>query len=323
MADITRRIQSEARRLLESGEVEAVIGFEKGSLPLRARPTFIRRPEDVETLVWNGFCENNLARYLLKVRDQRVGIVAKGCDTRAIVALMAERQVDRDRIFIIGVPCNGMVDSRQVAKAVPGEITEVEVKGQRIFARGKDFEMILPRRKYLHSSCQACEYPNPVIYDVLVAKSVESKGDLSILTDQFESLSHEERWTYFASESERCIRCYACREACPMCYCNECFVDHTMPRWSETGVTPSGLQFWHIVRAYHQTGRCVTCGACERACPMGIKLVYLMARLNEDVRELFEFETGLNPEAVPPLATFQSDKEREIATQIEAGAPKT
>ena len=125
---------------------------------------------------------------------------------------------------------------------------------------------------------------------------------------EFEKKTSEERAAYFISEAQRCIRCYACRQACPMCYCEECFVDHTTPRWIESGVTPAGQQGWLIGRAYHLTGRCVDCGACERACPMEIDLVYLNGKLNKDIRELYGFETGLSVEELPPLAVFQPDE---------------
>jgi ferredoxin len=93
-----------------------------------------------------------------------------------------------------------------------------------------------------------------------------------------------------------------------MCYCEECFVDHTTPRWIETGVTPAGLQGWQIGRAYHLTGRCVDCGACERACPAEIDLVYINGKLNKDVRELYGFETGVKVGELPPLAAFRPDE---------------
>jgi ferredoxin len=128
----------------------------------------------------------------------------------------------------------------------------------------------------------------------------------------FEKKSSEERWNYFERESGRCIRCYACREACPMCYCIECFVDSSKPKWIEKGLSPSDLQFYHIVRAYHQTGRCTGCGACERACPMEIRLTYLTQKLNQEVEERFGFEAGVDRETPPPLSTFETDDKQEF-----------
>jgi ferredoxin len=127
---------------------------------------------------------------------------------------------------------------------------------------------------------------------------------------EFEALSPEERYTYFTQEAEQCIRCYACREACPMCYCTECFVDHNFPRWAETMITPGGTHAWHIVRAFHQTGRCVDCGACERACPMDIKMTYLTAKLNHHVLQEYDFEIGQADDASPPFAAFTMDDEK-------------
>jgi ferredoxin len=127
---------------------------------------------------------------------------------------------------------------------------------------------------------------------------------------EFESLSPEQRYAHFIEQAERCIRCYACREACPMCYCTECFVDHNFPRWAETMITPGGTHAWHIVRAFHQTGRCVSCGACERACPMDIKMTYLTDKLNYDIFREYEFEVGASADAAPPFAAFTLDDKK-------------
>jgi formate dehydrogenase subunit beta len=305
---IQKQIRQEARRLLESGEVELVIGFEQGTLPLRSAPAFIRDATDTDRLIWGPFCENNLARYLVGLKGRKVAIVAKGCDTRAIVALMIEHQVEREQVLIIGVPCRGMVDRRVVARRVPGEVLTARWTDTTITVEGEDFTKRLRRKDVLYPSCAACTYPNPVIHDFLVGEPVTVwSDDECVRIATFEEKSPAERWAYFEAETSRCIRCYACREACPLCYCEECFVDHTTPRWIESGVTPAGLQGWHIGRAYHLAGRCVNCGACQRACPMEIDLVYLTGKLNKDVRELYGFEPGLSLEELPPLATFRPE----------------
>ena len=71
MSQLTHEIREAARRLLREKQAQVVIGFEQGSLPLRSRPCFIRREEDVDRLVWDGFCEVNIARYLPEGKKRR------------------------------------------------------------------------------------------------------------------------------------------------------------------------------------------------------------------------------------------------------------
>jgi len=311
MQELTKAIRQEARRVLETGEASVVIGFAQGTLPMRAAPVFIHKADDADRLTWSPFCENNLARYLRQVRDKTAAIVAKGCDTRSIVALMNEHQVEREQVYIIGVPCQGMIDRRIVARRAPGEVLAAHLEGGELLVEGDGFALRLPRSELLYRSCAACTHPNPVLHDVLLGQSVEIWAkDPYAYVREMEEKSREERAAYFSSEAQRCIRCYACRQACPMCYCEECFVDHTTPRWIESGVTPVGQQGWQIGRAYHLTGRCVNCGACERACPVEIDLVYLNGKSSKNVWEFYGFEAGITPEELPPLAIFQPDEEQ-------------
>jgi len=302
-------IRQEARRLLEGGLVDAVLGFTTGTLPMRVAPFIASKVDEVERLTWGSFCENNLVRYLRGLQGKRVAVVAKGCDARSIVALIAEHQIERDKVYVIGIPCTGMLDRRIIARRAPGEVLAVRQDGEEVVVEGQGFSLRLPRSEVLHRSCAACVHPNPVLYDTFLGEPVTvSSEDPYAHVREMEQKSSEERASYFTSEAQRCIRCYACRQACPMCYCEECFVDHTTPRWIESGVTPAGVQGWQIGRAYHLTGRCVDCGACERACPVGIDLVYLNGKLNKDVRELYGFEPGVEAGELPPLAMFRPDE---------------
>ena len=313
---IEENVREKAKELLKKKDVDLVIGFGEGTQPLRATPLFIRSPEETDRLVWNSFCDNNLATFLHKFNRFKVGIVVKGCDARSVTALALEKRFKHDQVVLIGVPCQRMVDRRKVKKAagVKGEILRAREEGDRIIVTGEDFETPLKRDQYLYTSCKACTHRNPLNANVLVADRVEEAPLTDPYPDakEFEKKSPEERWKFFEEQTERCIRCYACREACPMCYCNECFVDSTAPKWLGRGLSPADLQFYHIVRAYHQTGRCTACGACERACPMDIPLVYLTQKLNQEVEELFQFETGVDQEALPPLATYKTEDRQEF-----------
>jgi formate dehydrogenase (coenzyme F420) beta subunit len=311
---IQERIREEAKKLLTNKEVDVIVGFGEGTLPLRATPIFIRSPEEADRLIWNSFCENNLATYLHKLERFKVGLVVKGCDARSVAALSLEKRFRNNPVYLIGVPCQGMVDRRKVKKAVKGEILKATENGDQIVISGVGFQVTLKKDEFLYPSCQVCAHRNPVQANVMVAESVEEKALLENHPDLevFEKMTPQERWKFFEKEASRCIRCYACREACPMCYCKECFVDSSRPKWVEKGLDSKDLQFYHIVRAYHQTGRCSACGACERACSMEIKLNYMTQRLNQDVKELYGFETGVDKDASPPLSTFETEDKQEF-----------
>jgi formate dehydrogenase subunit beta len=305
----TSKIRETARRLLTEHRVDAVIGFRKGTVPMICQPVLITTPQEVDTLYWDSFCGVNLANYLPK-RQGPIAVVAKGCDARNIVVHMLENQIKRDQLFIIGIPCKGMGDRRKITRALNGqEVLEVTEYADRIVAKGKGFETPFDRADVFQDNCAICIHRNPVIYDELIGEPVPEQDGIDRYADvqKIEAMGADERWKYFQDLVAPCIRCYACRDICPLCYCPTCFVDESRPQWLGKSIDPTDTMTFHLLRAFHCAGRCTDCGACEQACPMGIRVRQFTRKLEKDVLELYAYEAGMTMEARPPLDVYRPD----------------
>ncbi|OYT26672.1 MAG: hypothetical protein B6U97_03340 [Candidatus Altiarchaeales archaeon ex4484_96] len=264
-AEIQDALRSEARKLLEEGKVDKILGYCMSGD--RVVPCMVYAADEVDKLIYNNRCKINLARYLREC-DGRVGVVAKGCDSRAIVELLKAKQLDRSDLFIWGVSCPGMVDSE-----------------------GRQYR-----------SCSVCTHRNPVVYDGFLGKLVEEKPRLK--DDELGLGSRDERMSYWSKQFSRCISCMACRNVCPMCYCKECVLEKKDPEWVARGGDISDIFVYHAIKAMHMAGRCVECGECERACPVDIPLMHLYSRVCRDVEQLFGVEAGMDENDKPPLSVF-------------------
>lgn len=306
MVGYVKRIREISKTLLESKRVDRILGFRKGTIPMMNEPCFVKRLGDVDLLIWDSNCGINLANYLTD-RDEKIGVIAKGCDSRNIVTHIIENKIKREQLVIIGVPCKGMVDRRRIIKTVPGEVLSVSETGEDIVLSGNGFKEVFQKTEFLQQNCSICIHKNPVLYDELVGDRVETQTDVDRYADvrSVEAMSAEEKQSYFQDLVSDCIRCYACRNACPLCYCPVCFVDESRPQWVGKSDDMTDTLTFHFLRAYHCAGRCTDCGACERACPVGIEVRQFTKKLEKDCLELFGWEAGMTVEARPPLDTYR------------------
>jgi len=317
--DLIAQIRQTARELLDQERVEIVLGFETGPVALRSSPCFVRTATEPDRLTWGPFCGLNLAVFLNN-NPRRVAVIAKGCDSRAIVNLVKERRIVRENLVIVGVPCQGMIARNKVERLVGGaEVEQVQIGRDKIVAVAEGNTFDAPIAEMLRDSCLECEVPTPQYYDILLDRATARQPYHGATSSQPSKLDCSERWKRFETEAAKCIRCYACRNVCPLCYCRECCADQSNPRWIGTSCTASDNQMYLLMRALHLAGRCVDCGACVDACPVGVDVRYLFKRMEREVRDRFGYVPGADPSQKPPLAAYAlSDPDDFITSPCES-----
>jgi len=315
--DMEQKLRDEARALLGQGRVDYIIGFETGSLKFTTTPLITRNSEDIDRLVINPFIVNNLSVFLTEVNG-RVGIVAKGCDSRSIVSLIQDNKVVRENVVILGVPCTGLIDLSKVERLTGKDRDELddiirEEDKVVIIIDGEKKE--LPITEVLYDNCLGCEFTAPQEYDFLLAEPDQQIVDKVMSQERIETLKGmppEQRWEFWKDEFSRCIRCYACRNICPACYCQRCFVEEAEPQWLLPVSRWQDNLIFQIVRNIHVAGRCTDCGECERACPVGIPLRSMTREMYNIVDELFHFKAGMDKEAKPLLTAYELEEVEDL-----------
>jgi coenzyme F420-reducing hydrogenase delta subunit/ferredoxin len=282
---MTESIRDTARQLLSSNQVSGVIGYEVGPRGI-TRPAFVYEADDVDRLVWNQECTHNLTTYLhgkltensRRETDERprVAIVVKPCDSKSINVMLAENRFEREQIHIIGVACDGI-------RAGAG------------FGKTDD---------YYQNRCSTCTERIPLLYDTLIGESANPQYSKSAnqQISQLEALSPPKRMEFWLSQFDRCIRCYACRQACPICDCPTCLYERDDSLWVGMNIELNEKRTFHLGRAYHLAGRCVGCDECERVCPMDIPISLLNCKLAQEVEAAFGYRAGLEV-APSPITT--------------------
>jgi len=151
---------------------------------------------------------------------------------------------------------------------------------------------------------------NKVMQGYIEKSNLSNPEKYKGLLAELNKLTPEEKFLYWQKELSKCIKCYACRQACPMCYCTRCTVEVNQPQWIPVKANTHGNMEWHILRAMHLAGRCISCGECGRACPVGIPCHLLTMHLTDQVYNYFKVYAGTSEKMSSVLSTYEpNDKE--------------
>lgn len=309
-----RTLKLRAAVKAELANVDFVLGYARGFDPLHATPVTVRSEQDADSLIFDATCVQNLATSLYGLKGKRIGLVVKGCDSRSLIQLTQEKLLERSELVIFGLPCDGVLDLAKIrVRADIAALRGAEIAGDEVRLLLPEGTKTLPKRDVLADKCLRCRYPNPLVADHVIGAELTPQGaeDAYADLDGFEKLSPQERFDFWKRQMSRCIRCYACRNACPLCVCKHvCLADSRDPHWLSAEATLQEKWLFQVMHALHLAGRCTECGECQRSCPMGIPILLLKRKMNRELKEVFNYEAGVDPEAVPPLHTFQMEEDK-------------
>ena len=119
MQEIKRDVLvNKASELLAAGTVDRVLGWRVGEFDYDVTPSAFSSAEELEKeFVWNDFCGANFSKYLVKETaksDAKVLVFLKPCDTYSFNQLLTEHRFDREKVYVVGVPCGGMIDVKKL-----------------------------------------------------------------------------------------------------------------------------------------------------------------------------------------------------------------
>ena len=107
----------------------------------------------------------------------------------------------------------------------------------------------------------------------------------------------------YKEDFSRCMKCYGCREACPLCYCDDCCLEAEGPEWVPGGYTPAA-PFFHLTRMVHMVDACTNCGQCSEVCPCEIPVAKVWATVNNKVRDIFGYYSGVDNDVPLPFTEY-------------------
>lgn len=312
MQRITRDVLvQKASELLNNGTVSRVFGWKEGEFSYDVTPAVFESVEELNSFVYNDFCGANFSKYLIKETKKgegRVLVFLKPCDTYSFNQLLTEHRFDREKVYVVGIPCEGMLSVNNIkAKAGDGILNITPIEGGVEVDTLYNGKVVVALDEAISERCAVCKSKKHVAYDELIGEEgdvIESKRFDEVA--KLEAMTPDERFAFWQNELSRCIRCNACRDICPACTCEQCVFGNPKSGVENKAAANSFEEkMFHIIRAFHVAGRCTDCGECSRVCPQRIPLHLLNRKFIKDIDNFYgEYQAGAEVGSRAPLVDY-------------------
>lgn len=310
MDNLQNEIIKKATALLTDKTVDRVIGWKKGEFVFDPSPATFSTVESLKDFVYNSFCGANLSKYLIaeSKKEGKIAVFLKACDSYSFNQLLTEKRIKKENVLPILVQCNGMLDIFKIKNEEGEVVLDVLDNGETVTVKSPYGDRNLNKAEVLLTKCLSCKGFAQVdgAEEIRVSESTLPNLDRFDIVKELENMSEDERFEFWQNELSKCIRCNACRNVCPACSCTKCVFDN-----NDSGVAGKANadsieeQLFHVIRAFHVTGRCTDCGECSRVCPQRIPLHLLNRKFIKDSNTLYgEYQAGAVVDGKSPLTSF-------------------
>lgn len=291
---------------------DTIISYKESGTPGIMTPFFVQSKDEIEKITINSFCVNNLAVYLSeffqseyydKTKKGRIILSVKPCDAKSVVQMISDAQISIDKILLIVLECDGVITPKQIKDKIQQEFVNIVTKGNNFIVTLQDKQVIsIASEDLKNGKCKEgllCDLPTYYDY-YFIGNEKSAKADKKSKVSPEapliqDCISKEEYKMMIENELNKCIRCYACRNICPACFCSDkCIIDKpklAIP-FLDKEVNLANNTLFHMIRFNHVAPNCTECGECERVCPQEIKLSIFYRYFNRFMKKEFGFVPG-------------------------------
>ena len=306
-------IKNAAKRILIEKKADRVAGFTKGEFAYDPSPRVFYSAEEIEkNMIYDCFCSPNFSKFLVKEtkKEGKIAVFMKPCDTYSLNQLITEHKIDREKIYVAGIGCSGMADVFKLRNKTEKAVLGASCDNGIMTVKTPDGNIKFDFDEVTAERCLVCKSKKHVYYDELLCDPCEETGTGRFdAVKKLEAMTEEQRYEFFRSELSRCIRCNACRDACPACTCETCVFDDRGSGAENKAISNEFEEkLFHVIRAYHVAGRCTDCGECSRVCPQRIPLHLLNRKFIKDINSFYgDYQAGEHIGQIPPLTDKKQD----------------
>jgi formate dehydrogenase subunit beta len=282
---------------------------------------------------------------------KKIAAIVRPCEARATAELFKLGQVDLDNVSLISIDCPGALPLPDWAKdPQKTETTFAEIiKGKagddlRPVCRMCD-KFSATGAEDLHIGTLGVDkgillIPNSSNGEAVIeCLELKAESDISAWEQTVNSLTEKRTEQRRKSMEEfksratgldnlldtfsKCINCHNCMRVCPICYCRQCFFDSDNMRFDFADYLsraemaggmklPPETMLFHIGRMLHMSLSCVSCGACEDACPTAVPVAQVFSLVGDQNQAEFNYVPGRSREEPPPLRVYQEEEFEEV-----------